>query len=153
MKINEAIKDLGRPEKYGPTVAGGAVGIFGSSYALATLQPYVAQYGDAGDWALKGGWTAAMIVGMMSVKPGGEGGKALNTAIHTAFLTGAVTGIVVLVTKAMGWGPVTIGRVGASPGLARGGVRVVNKTATPTYAQATPVVMSSPTPSDVIQAF
>lgn len=138
MEIKSAIAKLGKPETYGPTVIGGVAGVFGSVYALNYLRQLVptAQYGATADWGVPLGWTAAMIVGMLSVKQGGM----VNSAIHTALLTGAVTGGVVLLSKALGASypsPMSVS------GVARSGVRVVGRPAqTPTYAQA-------PTPAPV----
>ena len=156
MNIKSAVGDLAKPQLYAPTLAGGVVGVFGSVYAIKALKDIVGADPNAGmyDWIIKGGWTAAMLVGMMAVKPG----TAVNTAIHTALLTGAVSGAVMLISKQFPAeiGPYTSLQGRAGP-VARGGVRVIGRgpgypANTPTYAQATPVAVK-PTPSDVIQAF
>jgi hypothetical protein len=77
---------------------------------------------------------------MMASKPSES--DAVKTAIHTALLTAAVTGGIVLAIKVFpSLGPVAIGRAGVGSGIARSGVSIVAKPATPTYAQGTPVAM------------
>lgn len=158
MNIKSAVGDLAKPQLYAPTVAGGVVGVFGSVWAVNAMKGIVQTDPnfDMYDWAIKGGWTAAMVVGMLAVKPN----NAINTAMHTALLTGAVSGAVMLLNKAIpqyvGQYTNLQGRTG--PMNARGGVRVIGRgpgyaANTPTYAQATPVAVAKPTPSDVIQAF
>jgi hypothetical protein len=143
MEIKKAFQKLSEPQKYGPVVAGGIAGVFGGVYALDILKSYVPVDNDMADWLAKGGFTAAMVVGMMVVKPKTEN-DTVKVAIQTALLTAAVTGGIVMAIKAFGWGPLTIGRVGAvgaaSRGLARTRVNVVGKP-TPTFAQA-PVQMT-----------
>lgn len=144
MDIKKGIAALSRPESYGPTVAGGVAGVFGSVYGLNFLKTQTAQYGDIATWGVPIGWAAASIMGMAMVKTGGP----INTAIHTALMTSAVTAGVVVLAKLLGQPyPVPVGGIG---GVARGGVRVVGRPAgTPTFAQA-----PAPAPkADVIQAF
>jgi len=155
MEIKKAIGELGKPEKYLPTVAGGIAGVIGGVWAVGELNKLTAPYEPSG-WAATLGVTGAAIVGMMAVKPGEPGQKnMLNQALHTAFLTAAVTGGIVAAVKLglLGSG-IVVGRVGPSPGLARtGGIRVVGKPmATPTYAQAQPVTMATGA-LDVIPAY
>ena len=139
MEIKKALGELTKPEKYVPTLVGGLGGVLGSIWVLDQLKAVSIPYGDAGDWLVKGGFTAVAAVGMMSTKPSES--DAVKTVIHTALLTAAVTGAIVLAIKVMpSLGPVAIGRAGVSPGYARSGVSVVAKPATPTYAQGTPVV-------------
>ena len=150
------------------------MGVLGSVWGVKALKDIVGAdpSADMYDWAIKGGWTAVAIMGMLAVKPG----NPMNTAMHTALLTAAVSGAVMLLNKAVPQyvGPYTnIGRAGPMATSARqasGGVRVIGRgpgydaatptyarpTATPTFAQAMPVatpVAARPTPSDVIQAF
>ena len=154
MNIKSAVGDLAKPQLYAPTLAGGVVGVFGSVWAVKAIKDVVGSVDPIYDWVIKGGWTVAMIMGMLAVKPG----TAVNTAIHTALLTGAVSGAVMLISKQFPTeiGPYTSLQGRAGP-VARGGVRVIGRgpgypANTPTYAQATPVAVK-PTPSDVIQAF
>ena len=157
MNIKSAVGDLAKPQLYAPTLAGGVVGVFGSVYAIKAIDGVVSTPTDPNyglwQWGVRIGWTAAMVMGMMAVKPG----TAVNTAIHTALLTGAVSGAVMLISKQFpDVGPYTSLQGRAGP-MARGGVRVIGRgpgypANTPTYAQATPVAVK-PTPSDVIQAF
>lgn len=158
MNIKSAVGELAKPQQYVPQLAGGVVGILGSVYAIKAMRDVVGLTNlttpadPNWDWVIKGGWTAAMIIGMASVKPT----NPTNSAIHTALLAGAISGTVMLVSKQF---PAELGPYvslqGRAGPIARGGVRVIGRGAagpTPTYAQATPVAVRS-TPSDVIQAF
>jgi hypothetical protein len=147
MEIKKAFQKLTEPQAYLPTVAGGVAGVFGGVYILDMLKSYTVD--DMQDWAAKAGFTACALVGMMTYKPKGERDN-LGIAVNTALTTAAVTGGIVLASKALNWGPVTIGRVGAA-GVARTGVKVVGKPTTPTFAQA-PVQTVQP-PAAIAPAF
>ena len=142
MEIKKALQKLSEPQKYGPTLVGGVAGVFGGVYALDYLKNWVASAApdnDAADWLAKGAFTAVAVMGMLTITPK-RAGDVMGVIAQSVCFGAAVTGGIVMLIKALGWTPLTIGRVGATGGIARTRVKVVQKP-TPTYSNA-PVVNS-----------